>query len=728
MADSPPTAHQEGTDPIRDAVAAQSQKVSAIGASEETLTMSDLYREMRETNRLLQALIAQQTQATPTKPSSQRHVEHEEPQVSPPPPPVATDPGPKFFDPLRAKIRELTNEWAHAIFQRTDEIGIPLRDAFISQVEPLPGQPTEYAPYYPGSFEGRLVSVKTGSTPRTLVWKEPYAGDTSGLRELLKRPALSPEKAEETLGLLKERWPILRVAGNAVRDTRIVLARIKPEHLPSHSTLVPFFGLSYTNPRDDEILVANWAILWKSFSQSEKQLLERIHDKTEEVKSLRDGLFNATSVREASRSTTMNRYVIVFTIMTVLYLPISLVATVFGTDLFDSGDPTDNIDRFKTSAVATSVATHALSLLLVWLADRLDLPQTMLRRVKAWHRDLSTKLNRRQRDEAPESESPPSSRVKVPLGNMVSGLRRRNHDSAAWRTRAAMALAPIRPAPRSVLSNSRHLPEDASWAQNFRYGESQRLSRLQANTNRLIYWVVKTSNAIIRTANPKTLGRDAQREPNNSGSVTVAGLVSLTKLISQHVSNVPVAILKLFQSVIDARTASHRLFQQLAQLSPDADVLRSNASHKAFIDALVAAFEVLGGHDAIRAGREANHTATPVDEKDDLDKLLLINKFAALHVEKSKDATRDVGESEDDAGAALSPTRRKQARPGKRKKSKSSKKAQRPVTADRATIEDLPLESFRFLLDDEGTHAEYCQAALELFREMGFLRGTMQSV
>jgi len=37
-------------------------------------------------------------------------------------------------------------------------------------------------------------------------------------------------------------------------------------------------------------------------------------------------LFNATSLREASRSTTMNRYIIVFTIVTVLYLPPSLIA------------------------------------------------------------------------------------------------------------------------------------------------------------------------------------------------------------------------------------------------------------------------------------------------------------------------------------------------------------------------------------------------------------------
>ncbi len=37
-------------------------------------------------------------------------------------------------------------------------------------------------------------------------------------------------------------------------------------------------------------------------------------------------LFNATSLREAARSTTMNRYVIVFTIMTVLYLPPSFTS------------------------------------------------------------------------------------------------------------------------------------------------------------------------------------------------------------------------------------------------------------------------------------------------------------------------------------------------------------------------------------------------------------------
>ena len=32
-------------------------------------------------------------------------------------------------------------------------------------------------------------------------------------------------------------------------------------------------------------------------------------------------IFNATSLREANRSTTMNRYVIIFTVVTVIFLP-----------------------------------------------------------------------------------------------------------------------------------------------------------------------------------------------------------------------------------------------------------------------------------------------------------------------------------------------------------------------------------------------------------------------
>lgn len=142
----------------------------------------------------------------------------------------------------------------------------------------------------------------------------------------------------------------------------------------------------------------------------------------------------------------MNRYVIVFTIMTVLYLPISLVAvrlsfkflwssltsvqTVFGTDLFDSGDPADNIDRFKTSAIATSVSTYALSLILVWLADRLDLPQSMLRKVKGWLRVFWGRLTSRPSSEKEDSSFASPFRDGS-TKTLFSRLRHRDQKSAA---------------------------------------------------------------------------------------------------------------------------------------------------------------------------------------------------------------------------------------------------------------------------------------------------------
>ncbi|ENH73684.1 hypothetical protein FOC1_g10000521 [Fusarium oxysporum f. sp. cubense race 1] len=72
-------------------------------------------------------------------------------------------------------------------------------------------------------------------------------------------------------------------------------------------------------------------------AEHEKQtesILSRIERKMEEIKGLRDGLFNATSVREAARGTSLaessslqNRYILVFTIATILYLPMGFVTT-----------------------------------------------------------------------------------------------------------------------------------------------------------------------------------------------------------------------------------------------------------------------------------------------------------------------------------------------------------------------------------------------------------------
>ncbi|KAK0652517.1 hypothetical protein B0T16DRAFT_387769 [Cercophora newfieldiana] len=191
---------------------------------------------------------------------------------------------------------------------------------------------------------------------------------------------------------------VLRIFSQTIKSARNSIRTLAPDYLPkTHSPRSwiarPLIHPS-SNPTEDKILMANWKILWDFYVESEKQLLQRVTEKTEEVKSLRDGLFNATSLREASRSTTMNRYVIVFTIVTVLYLPPSLIAAVFGTELFTSEDVTETIGRFKTSTVVVSITTYVLALLLIWLADRLEYPRTMLRQIKEWCDNLMRSMVR----------------------------------------------------------------------------------------------------------------------------------------------------------------------------------------------------------------------------------------------------------------------------------------------------------------------------------------------
>jgi len=96
-----------------------------------------------------------------------------------------------------------------------------------------------------------------------------------------------------------------------------------------------------------ERLSNEWGDLLATRESKLQALLERLRKKGEEVRSLRDGvspsisistntnssqLFNATSVREASKGTEIaeisvrqNQYIFVFTVVTVIYLPLGFV-------------------------------------------------------------------------------------------------------------------------------------------------------------------------------------------------------------------------------------------------------------------------------------------------------------------------------------------------------------------------------------------------------------------
>ncbi|KAI1177425.1 hypothetical protein F4777DRAFT_204788 [Nemania sp. FL0916] len=127
------------------------------------------------------------------------------------------------------------------------------------------------------------------------------------------------------------------------------------------------FPMLHMQPEAIRILESNWRWVETFQKQAEESILGRIAQKTEEVKSLRDGLFNATSLREAnlssreaSRATSMGRYVLVFTVVTILYLPPSFISTVFALDIFKK-DLAQSKWEFKVSLVAVSLFTYLIA-------------------------------------------------------------------------------------------------------------------------------------------------------------------------------------------------------------------------------------------------------------------------------------------------------------------------------------------------------------------------------
>ncbi|KAI1434363.1 hypothetical protein GGR50DRAFT_687666 [Xylaria sp. CBS 124048] len=251
------------------------------------------------------------------------------------------------------------------------------------------------------------------------------------------------------------------------------------------------------------------------------------------------------------------------------------------------------------------------------------------------------------------------------------------------------------------------------------------------DTSRLIYWIVKASNAIITSS--ATIPDDAPNVPNTDGQITVSSLVALSKLIAKHINPVPSAILALFQSAIQARRATYAAFQQLVANKSDPEVERSNASHKHFIDALVEAFEALGGTKWAEKPRSQGPSS---DDEAELEQALFANKFAALSIEGDTvlpdEAAGDNGSDVEPQPSQSSQKRQQKKSSGKGKKAKhgknAKKKKQPPPTAKTQSIDEVPVESYRIIQDEEGIMTDYLMAVYALIQEWAGLRAHVQGL
>lgn len=240
------------------------------------------------------------------------------------------------------------------------------------------------------------------------------------------------------------------------------------------------------------------------------------------------------------------------------------------------------------------------------------------------------------------------------------------------------------------------------------------------DTSRLLYWVINTSNGIIQSG-ASTDGHSSV-ELNTTGQSTVSEIVSMSRLIAGKLNPIPSAIFALFHAVIKARSTVHAAFQQIVNEKPDADIEKSNATHKHFVDGLTEAFEVLGGK-----SWHSNNASHAGDETED--DLVFQNQFSALSLSGTKDDDDDVVSSENDTH--LTQARRQKKRTGRAKKGKRGKKSKQKTTSKGSTdptLAAVPAEGYRIIEDKDGLVSEYLLAVYAVVQEWIELRSFSQDL
>ncbi|KAK5651821.1 hypothetical protein OQA88_11590 [Cercophora sp. LCS_1] len=116
----------------------------------------------------------------------------------------------------------------------------------------------------------------------------------------------------------------------------------------------------------------NWDSVMLHQQRSGTALLIRISKLQEETRTLRDSTLNTTAVNEATKSTQVNNYILVFTVVTVFYLPLSFITAFFTLEFFDWENPRQ-MRWFIVTIISVAGATYLFSWL--WIRAVQDAAQ-----------------------------------------------------------------------------------------------------------------------------------------------------------------------------------------------------------------------------------------------------------------------------------------------------------------------------------------------------------------
>ncbi|KAK2927018.1 Mg2 transporter protein, CorA-like/Zinc transport protein ZntB [Fusarium oxysporum f. sp. vasinfectum] len=120
--------------------------------------------------------------------------------------------------------------------------------------------------------------------------------------------------------------------------------------------------------------VDNFNAAIRSIDERTAVIQKRVRKKVEEINSLRDGLFNATSLRESTKAMALNQAIYVFTVVTVLFTPVSFLATFWALPFLNN--PTEGTDivpvpsSFRNSFIIMPLLTYALVIGVAWFVGQ----------------------------------------------------------------------------------------------------------------------------------------------------------------------------------------------------------------------------------------------------------------------------------------------------------------------------------------------------------------------
>ncbi|KAL3291170.1 hypothetical protein RB213_014407 [Colletotrichum asianum] len=217
---------------------------------------------------------------------------------------------------------------------------------------------------------------------------------------------------------------------------------------------------------------------------------------------------------------------------------------------------------------------------------------------------------------------------------------------------------------------------------------SRKLLPCLRDTRHLLYWVINTSNSIVKRypTSQDEVPWSVRVDVNTSGQTTVAELVEMGQLIARHMRKVPQGIVHLLRS-----------FQKFASAYPDADLVKSNSSHKHFIDALTDILKEFSG--TIQPDSEATESFDVCQQ--DVEEMPFSNRFSVLSINRVDGDRESDEDSADESRPPAHQQAQKKIRKGKKKQSKKSNRKGGPRTASDSGLENVPMERYRLLEGDD---------------------------